>query len=138
MQTCFFEAHGGNFTLAAFKWARGPNDYGASRSFGVTLDPKLAAEMWVYNKQQIPTTLTTKHFEFAPQPNTDDPSAAAPAPLTLSKDERNAIKERHKLAVRLNKNILGYMGDKQLQYPAMLARELLKAGYEQPEVVIRV
>jgi hypothetical protein len=26
------------------------------------------------------------------------------------------------------------MGDRQLQYPAMLARELIKAGYESTEV----
>jgi hypothetical protein len=146
-KTCFFEAHGGCFTLAAYKWARHPNDYGASRSFGVTLDPKLAAEMGIYSKQQIPTTLTTRWFEYAPKPNSEgqhgskgatsasSPSPPPPPPPTLSKEERDATKERHKLAVRLNKNILGYMGDKQLQYPAMLARELLKAGYDQPEVV---
>ena len=54
----------------------------------------------------------------------------------MPQEERTQAKEMHKLAVRLNKNVLGYMGDRQLQYPAMLARELIKAGYESAEVRI--
>lgn len=38
-------------------------------------------------------------------------------------------KDFNKLAVQLHKNLLGYMGDKQMHFPAMLAQEILRKGF---------
>jgi hypothetical protein len=39
-------------------------------------------------------------------------------------------KESNKLAIQIHKDLLGYMGDKQLPFPAMLAQDILRKGYE--------
>lgn len=39
-------------------------------------------------------------------------------------------KESNKLALQIHKDLLGYMGDKQLPFPAMLAQDILRKGYE--------
>lgn len=39
-------------------------------------------------------------------------------------------KENNKLAIQIHKDLLGYMGDKQLPFPAMLAQDILRKGYE--------
>jgi hypothetical protein len=39
-----------------------------------------------------------------------------------------------KQATRLFKNILGYMGDRQLAYPTQLAQEFIQQGLETPEI----
>jgi hypothetical protein len=42
--------------------------------------------------------------------------------------------EKDKEACRIFKNLLGYMGDKNIQYPQMLAREIIEKGILQPEI----
>jgi hypothetical protein len=39
-------------------------------------------------------------------------------------------KEANKLALQMHKDLLGYMGDKQMPFPAMLAQDILRKGYE--------
>lgn len=39
-------------------------------------------------------------------------------------------KDNNKLAVQIFKDLLGYMGDKQMPFPAMLAQDILRKGYE--------
>jgi len=39
-------------------------------------------------------------------------------------------KENNKLAMQIHKDLLGYMGDKQMPFPAMLAQDILRKGYE--------
>lgn len=39
-------------------------------------------------------------------------------------------KENTKLALQIHKDLLGYMGDKQMPFPAMLAQDILRKGYE--------
>lgn len=39
-------------------------------------------------------------------------------------------KENNKLSIQIHKDLLGYMGDKQLPFPAMLAQDVLRKGYE--------
>lgn len=39
-------------------------------------------------------------------------------------------KEGNKLALQMHKDLLGYMGDKQMPFPAMLAQDILRKGYE--------
>lgn len=39
-------------------------------------------------------------------------------------------KDYNKLALQIHKDLLGYMGDKQLPFPAMLAQDILRKGYE--------
>ena len=39
-------------------------------------------------------------------------------------------KDSNKLALQIHKDLLGYMGDKQLPFPAMLAQDILRKGYE--------
>lgn len=36
----------------------------------------------------------------------------------------------NKLAMQMHKDLLGYMGDKKIQYPAMLAQDILRKGWE--------
>jgi len=120
----------------------------SSRTFGRELNEALANEMWTTTKQPLPTTLTVR----AGKKKNSMLSCAPPWVYrfdhacvqvrffefgddeTPSKEEKAHAKEMHKMAVRLFKNILGYMGDRALQYPAMLMRELLKAGFENVEV----
>jgi len=44
-------------------------------------------------------------------------------------------RELVKTARLLHKNILGYCGDKQMSFPAMLAQDILHKGLEQPDLV---
>lgn len=39
-------------------------------------------------------------------------------------------KDNNKLALQIHKDLLGYMGDKQMPFPAMLAQDILRKGYE--------
>ena len=39
-------------------------------------------------------------------------------------------KDNNKLAIQIFKDLLGYMGDKQMPFPAMLAQDILRKGYE--------
>ena len=39
-------------------------------------------------------------------------------------------KDYNKLAIQVFKDLLGYMGDKQMPFPAMLAQDILRKGYE--------
>jgi myosin-7 len=39
-------------------------------------------------------------------------------------------KDNNKLAMQIHKDLLGYMGDKQMPFPAMLAQDILRKGYE--------
>jgi hypothetical protein len=40
----------------------------------------------------------------------------------------------NKISIQLHKSLLGYMGDKQMAFPATLARDILQKGYELPEL----
>ena len=40
----------------------------------------------------------------------------------------------NKLAIQIHKDILGYMGDKHLPFPAMLAQDIMRKGYDNPEL----
>jgi len=40
----------------------------------------------------------------------------------------------HKAAIQIHKSLLGYMGDKQMSYPATLAQDILQKGYDTPEI----
>ena len=39
-------------------------------------------------------------------------------------------KDNNKLAMQIHKDLLGYMGDKQMPFPAMLAQDILRKGFE--------
>ncbi len=39
-------------------------------------------------------------------------------------------KDNNKLAMQIHKDMLGYMGDKQMPFPAMLAQDILRKGFE--------
>ena len=39
-------------------------------------------------------------------------------------------KDNNKLSLQIHKNLLGYMGDKQMPFPAMLAQDILRKGFE--------
>lgn len=39
-------------------------------------------------------------------------------------------KEANKLALQMHKDLLGYMGDKQMPFPQMLAQDILRKGFE--------
>ena len=43
-------------------------------------------------------------------------------------------KEFSRVAVQMHKNLLGYMGDKQLSFPAMLAHDILQKGFKYKEI----
>ncbi|KAA0155260.1 hypothetical protein FNF27_01564 [Cafeteria roenbergensis] len=43
-------------------------------------------------------------------------------------------KPLNKMATRLHKNILGYCGDKQMSFPAMLAQDILQKGLDEAEL----
>ena len=51
-----------------------------------------------------------------------------PKSITL----QNSANSKH--AIQLFKNLLGYCGDKQMPFPAMLARDILKVGFEKKEL----
>ena len=51
-----------------------------------------------------------------------------PKSLTL----QNSTNTKH--AIQLFKNLLGYCGDKHMPFPAMLARDILKVGFEKKEL----
>ena len=48
----------------------------------------------------------------------------------LPRSISNLPKELSKKAQELHQNLLGYMGDKQMPFPAMLAQDLLRKGFE--------
>eukprot|EP00968_Pinguiococcus_pyrenoidosus_P001894 scaffold94_cov254-Pinguiococcus_pyrenoidosus.AAC.8 len=43
-------------------------------------------------------------------------------------------KEKNRLALQINKSILGYMGEKQMSFPAMLAQNILQKGLDDAEL----
>ena len=43
-------------------------------------------------------------------------------------------RELSKRAIEIHQNLLGYMGDKQMPFPAMLAQDLLKTGFEKRQL----
>eukprot|EP01039_Chlorochromonas_danica_P007189 gene7189-7956_t len=51
-------------------------------------------------------------------------------PNVIPKSLTDLNKEYNKLALQIHKDLLGYMGDKQLPFPAMLAQDILRKGYE--------
>jgi myosin-7 len=51
-------------------------------------------------------------------------------PNGIPKSVTDLNKENNKLALQIHKDLLGYMGDKQLPFPAMLAQDILRKGYE--------
>ena len=40
----------------------------------------------------------------------------------------------HKAAIQIHKSLLGYMGDKQMSYPATLAQDIVQKGYDTPQL----
>ena len=48
----------------------------------------------------------------------------------LPRSISNLPKDLSKKAIELHQNLLGYMGDKQMPFPAMLAQDLLRKGFE--------
>ena len=87
---------------------------------GLLLNKDLAAGMLAHARAPIPATLTAG-------PGLE-PGAGA------GREARERAKELRKLAAGLFKNVLGFMGDRIMPYPAMLAQELIKAGHENAEV----
>jgi len=53
----------------------------------------------------------------------------------IAKSVLELDKDLSKMAVRIHKNILGYMGDKTMSFPATLAQDILQKGLEVPELV---
>ena len=54
---------------------------------------------------------------------------ATPIPKSIS-TFRELPKENSKKAIEVHRNLLGYMGDKQMPFPAMLAQDVLRKGFE--------
>ena len=54
---------------------------------------------------------------------------ATPIPKSISQF-RELAKENSKKAIEIHRNLLGYMGDKQMPFPAMLAQDVLRKGFE--------
>ncbi|KAJ1424034.1 MyTH4 domain-containing protein, partial [Ochromonadaceae sp. CCMP2298] len=50
--------------------------------------------------------------------------------MVIPKSLTDLSRENNKLALQIHKDLLGYMGDKQLPFPAMLAQDILRKGYE--------
>jgi hypothetical protein len=48
----------------------------------------------------------------------------------VSKSLMDLNKDLSKVAVQIHKDLLGYMGDKHMPFPAMLAQDVLRKGYE--------
>jgi hypothetical protein len=48
----------------------------------------------------------------------------------ISKSLMDLQKDLSKVAVQIHKDLLGYMGDKHMPFPAMLAQDVLRKGYE--------
>lgn len=51
-------------------------------------------------------------------------------PMVIPKSLTDLNRENNKVALQIHKDLLGYMGDKQLPFPAMLAQDILRKGYE--------
>ena len=51
---------------------------------------------------------------------------------TIPKSLTELSKEFSKMAVQIHKDLLGYMGDKHMPFPAMLAQDVLRKGFESP------
>ncbi len=52
----------------------------------------------------------------------------------ISKSLMDLPKESSKVAIQIHKDLLGYMGDKHMPFPAMLAQDVLRKGYETPSI----
>ena len=50
----------------------------------------------------------------------------------ISKSLTELSKEHSKIAIQIHKDLLGYMGDKHMPFPAMLAQDVLRKGFEIP------
>mmetsp|Transcript_10750 Transcript_10750/g.16326 ORF Transcript_10750/g.16326 Transcript_10750/m.16326 type:complete len:834 (-) Transcript_10750:143-2644(-) len=48
----------------------------------------------------------------------------------ISKSLMDLPKDLSKVAIQIHKDLLGYMGDKHMPFPAMLAQDVLRKGYE--------
>lgn len=52
----------------------------------------------------------------------------------ISKSLMDLPKDMSKVAIQIHKDLLGYMGDKHMPFPAMLAQDVLRKGYEIPNI----
>eukprot|EP01041_Mallomonas_annulata_P002807 gene2807-5525_t len=52
----------------------------------------------------------------------------------ITKSLTEVTKEFSKMAVQIHKDLLGYMGDKHMPFPAMLAQDVLRKGFESPVI----
>ena len=52
----------------------------------------------------------------------------------ISKSLMDLPKDMSKVAIQIHKDLLGYMGDKHMPFPAMLAQDVLRKGYEIPTI----
>lgn len=51
-------------------------------------------------------------------------------PNVIPKSLLDLDKDKNKLAMQMHKNMLGYMGDKKMPFPPMLAHDILRKGFE--------
>jgi len=98
---------------------RDPDAFGRAKTMGLLANKDLARGMLEWTKTPLHTTLTVRGL---------DPEDGADT------ERKERCRELKKLAVGFFKNVLGFMGDRIMPYPAQLAQELIAAGYKDAEL----
>jgi len=109
LKDIFFNAFGDNFRWEQFKLLKNVNDYAKAKLFG---KDKLKATFLVWTKEPIPTSLTVIE------------------PIIVDEKEYSFTKD----CIRVFKNILGWCGEKQNAYPAVLVQDIITKGITYPQL----
>eukprot|EP01097_Dermamoeba_algensis_P005188 TRINITY_DN3298_c0_g1_i1.p1 TRINITY_DN3298_c0_g1~~TRINITY_DN3298_c0_g1_i1.p1 ORF type:complete len:1335 (+),score=354.39 TRINITY_DN3298_c0_g1_i1:147-4007(+) len=114
LKEIFFSRFGNAFVLNQCSRLKSPDEYVQGKFFG---KDSLKAGMLLWTKEPIHTSLTHM-YEIEEDLQT--------------KEQQLHSRELNKTATKLFKNIMGWMGDRQLSFPQVLAREVLQTGIQEP------
>jgi len=103
LKDIFFAAFGDSFKWEQFKLLKTPVDYSKAKLFG---KDKLKLSFLVWTKESIPTSLTVIE------------------PIMVDDKEYSFTKD----CTKIFKNILGWCGEKQNAYPAVLVQDIITKG----------
>lgn len=114
LKDIFLKRSGDQFQLNKFDKLRTPKEWAAESFFTWDKDA-LAQTFWKHTMDSIHATM-----------------------IDFYRDSREGEEELcegyEKTAIKLFKNILGFMGDRQLPFPTILCREILEAGMQNPKL----
>ncbi len=128
----FFTMFGNSFVLSQWQKVKTPNEFSKGKLFG---KEKVRTSMFVWSKVRFDSharTITCAHSFTRVLMSDGVAHRASQQAIHTSMTKIDVLLS--KPAVLCFKNILGYMGDKVMQYPSMLGREIVEKAIQEPEL----